>query len=102
MHFEGVIPAVAHAVRRERRAWTPPRSPALPNGCIDRAPTGLVGNGTMGEAQSLSASERRLVIETLVAAAGGRVTVTAGRVERDPRAPRSATPRTPRRRAPAR
>ena len=39
---------------------------------------GLVGTGTMGEAQSLSRDERRLVIETLVAAAGGRVTVTAG------------------------
>ena len=32
----------------------------------------------MGEAQSLSAAERRLVIETLVEAADGRVTVTAG------------------------
>jgi dihydrodipicolinate synthase/N-acetylneuraminate lyase len=40
--------------------------------------TGLVGNGTMGEAGSLSADERRTVIETLVDAAGGRATVTAG------------------------
>ena len=40
--------------------------------------TGLVANGTMGEAGSLSADERRSVIEALVDAAGGRVTVTAG------------------------
>ena len=40
--------------------------------------TGLVGNGTMGEAGSLSADERRTVIETLVDAAGDRATVTAG------------------------
>jgi dihydrodipicolinate synthase/N-acetylneuraminate lyase len=37
-----------------------------------------VGTGTMGEAQSLSRSERRVVIEALVGAADGRVTVTAG------------------------
>jgi dihydrodipicolinate synthase/N-acetylneuraminate lyase len=40
--------------------------------------TGLVGNGTMGEAGSLSPGERRVVLEALVEAADGRVTVTAG------------------------
>ena len=45
---------------------------------LDAGLTGLVGNGTMGEAGSLSADERRSVIEALVDAAGDRVTVTAG------------------------
>jgi 4-hydroxy-tetrahydrodipicolinate synthase len=77
MQFEGVIPAVltpfdssgavdAAALARNAE-WL------LDEGC-----TGLVGTGTMGEAQSLSAAERRLVIETLVEAAAGRGTVTAG------------------------
>jgi 4-hydroxy-tetrahydrodipicolinate synthase len=77
MYFEGVIPAVmtpfdesgsvdAGALERNA-AWL------LENGA-----SGLVGTGTMGEAQSLSAAERRLVIETLVQAAGGEAIVTAG------------------------
>jgi 4-hydroxy-tetrahydrodipicolinate synthase len=77
MHFEGVIPAVMTpfdasgaidtAALARNAEWL------LDEGC-----TGLVGTGTMGEAQSLSAAERALVIETLVEAAAGRVTVTAG------------------------
>jgi dihydrodipicolinate synthase/N-acetylneuraminate lyase len=65
MRFPGVIPAVMTpfgddgevdvAALADTAAWL------LDNGC-----TGLVGTGTMGEAQSLSAAERRLVIETLV------------------------------------
>jgi 1-pyrroline-4-hydroxy-2-carboxylate deaminase len=39
---------------------------------------GLVVNGTMGEAGSLSTEERALVLETVVAAADGRVPVSAG------------------------
>ena len=38
---------------------------------IDAGMTGLVANGTMGEAGSLSPDERRSVIEALVDAAGG-------------------------------
>ena len=38
----------------------------------------MVGTGTMGEAQEFSPAERRPVLETLVEAAAGRVTVTAG------------------------
>ncbi len=77
MYFEGVIPALvtpfgeddavdAGALARHAE-WL-----------LDNGATGLVGTGTMGEAQGLSAAERRLVIETLVEAADGRVTVTAG------------------------
>ena len=77
MRFEGVIPAALTpfdengAVDAAALAATAER---LDRGAAD----GLVGTGTMGEAQSLRATERRLVIETLVGAAGGRVTVTAG------------------------
>jgi 4-hydroxy-tetrahydrodipicolinate synthase len=77
MYFEGVIPAlltpfdesgsVDGAALARNADWL------LENGA-----TGLVGTGTMGEAQSLSSAERRFVLETLVEVAGGRVTVTAG------------------------
>ena len=77
MYFEGVVPAlltpfdesgsVDAAALARNTEWL-----------LDNGLTGLVGTGTMGEAQSLSTAERRLVIETLVEAAGGRVTVTAG------------------------
>ena len=53
---------------------------------LDAGLTGLVGNGTMGEAGSLSADERRSVIEALVDAAGGRVIVTAGVSGQNPQA----------------
>jgi 1-pyrroline-4-hydroxy-2-carboxylate deaminase len=77
MYFEGVVPALvtpfgedggvdADALARNAE-WL-----------LDNGAGGLVGTGTMGEAQSLSGAERRLVIETLVEAADGRVTVTAG------------------------
>ena len=75
MYFEGVIPAlltpfdesgaVDAAALGRNAEWL-----------LDNGAAGLVGTGTMGEAPSLSARERRLVIETLVEA--GRVTVTAG------------------------
>jgi dihydrodipicolinate synthase/N-acetylneuraminate lyase len=77
MRFPGVIPAVttpfdAHgrvdleALRGNARSL------------LDAGLTGLVGNGTMGEAGSLSAEERRSVVEALVDAAGDRAIVTAG------------------------
>jgi 1-pyrroline-4-hydroxy-2-carboxylate deaminase len=77
MYFEGVVPALvtpfgedgavdAEALARHAE-WL-----------LDNGVTGLVGTGTMGEAQSLSAAERRLVIEMLAEAVDGCVTVTAG------------------------
>ncbi len=77
MHFPGVIPAVTtpfgpggaldlDALRRNASKL------------LDAGMAGLVGNGTMGEAGSLSPSERREVLEALADAASGRVTVTAG------------------------
>jgi 4-hydroxy-tetrahydrodipicolinate synthase len=85
MYFEGVIPAlltpfdesgsVDAAALGRNAEWL-----------LDNGAGGLVGTGTMGEAQSLSAAERRLVIETLVEAADERVIVTAGVSSETPQA----------------
>jgi dihydrodipicolinate synthase/N-acetylneuraminate lyase len=85
MRFPGVIPAVTtpfdargevdlDALRANARSL------------LDAGLTGLVGNGTMGEAGSLSAAERRSVLEALVDAAGDRATVTAGVSAQNPEA----------------
>jgi 4-hydroxy-tetrahydrodipicolinate synthase len=77
MRFEGVVPAVLTPFDEDGEIDTG----ALARNAewlLENGATGLVGTGTMGEAQSLSTAERRLVIETLVEASGGRVTVTAG------------------------
>jgi 4-hydroxy-tetrahydrodipicolinate synthase len=76
-HFEGIIPAVT----------TPfDASGAIDEAALERNVTayldagvhGLVANGTMGEAGSLSAAERRTVVAAIARAAGGRVPVIAG------------------------
>jgi 4-hydroxy-tetrahydrodipicolinate synthase len=77
MRFEGVIPAVLTPFDEDGSVDATTLA-GTAEWLIEEGVGGLVGNGTMGEAQSLSASERRLVIETLVAAADGRVPVTAG------------------------
>jgi dihydrodipicolinate synthase/N-acetylneuraminate lyase len=77
VHFEGVIPAALTPFDANDEVDVDALG-ATAGGLLDDGATGLVATGTMGEAQSLSRSERRLVIETLVAGADGRVTVTAG------------------------
>ncbi len=77
MHFEGVIPAALTPFDESGSVDVEALS-ATARWLLDQGVTGLVGTGTMGEAQSLSRAERRTVIETLVGAADGRVTVTAG------------------------
>jgi 4-hydroxy-tetrahydrodipicolinate synthase len=77
MHFAGIIPAVT--------------TPFDASGDVDRAALarnvasyldagvhGLVANGTMGEAGSLSADERRTVVEVVAREAAGGVPVIAG------------------------
>jgi 4-hydroxy-tetrahydrodipicolinate synthase len=77
MRFPGIIPAVT--------------TPFAAGGAIDISALegnvgalldagvhGVVANGTMGEAGSLSGAERRDVVEAVVRAAGGRVPVIAG------------------------
>jgi 4-hydroxy-tetrahydrodipicolinate synthase len=76
-HFEGILPAVT--------------TPFGSSGAIDEAALernvsayldagvhGLVANGTMGEAGSMSGAERRTVVEVIARAAAGRVPVIAG------------------------
>jgi 4-hydroxy-tetrahydrodipicolinate synthase len=77
MHFEGVVPAVTTPFRGDGEIDVDALARTA-EWLLDGGAGGLVGSGTMGEAQSLSAEERRLVIETLVEASGGRGTVTAG------------------------
>jgi 4-hydroxy-tetrahydrodipicolinate synthase len=77
VHFEGVIPAALTPFDEGDKVDVDALS-ATAAWLIDAGASGLVGTGTMGEAQSLSRSERRVVIEALVGAADGRVTVTAG------------------------
>jgi len=77
MRFRGIIPAVT--------------TPFDSNGAVDTAGLaanvrflldagvhGIVGTGTMGEAGSLDATERRLVLETVAEAVDGSVPVIAG------------------------
>jgi 4-hydroxy-tetrahydrodipicolinate synthase len=74
--FEGVIPAIVTPFGDDGDV----DAGALASNAewmLDRGASGLVGTGTMGESQSLSLQERRLVVETLVEAASGR-TVTVG------------------------
>src|SRR4051812_22351296 len=76
-HFEGIIPAVTTpfdgsgaideaALERNVSAY------------LDAGVHGLVANGTMAEAGSLSAAERRTVVRVIARAAAGRVPVIAG------------------------
>jgi len=77
MRFPGVIPAVTTpfddrgavdaAALEGNLAWM-----------LEAGVHGLVATGTMGEAGSLSAAERRLVVETVVKTAAGGVPVIAG------------------------
>src|SRR3954463_14028404 len=77
MRFPGIVPAVTtpfdaagevDVVALERNVGV----------LLDAGVHGLVATGTMGEAGSLSAAERRVVVEAVVRAADGRVPVIAG------------------------
>ena len=77
MRFPGILPAVTTpfdpsgdvdvAALRRTVGWL-----------VDAGVHGIVGTGTMGEAGSLSAPERRGVIEAIVAEVAGRGPVVAG------------------------
>jgi dihydrodipicolinate synthase/N-acetylneuraminate lyase len=77
MRFAGVIPAIQTpfaedgSIDHEILARSARRM-------LDGGMAGIVACGTMGEAQSLSAEERRSVIATVVEALDGKVDVTAG------------------------
>ena len=77
MRFPGIIPAVttpfdaSGAIDRQGLQ-------ANVGGLLDAGVHGIVATGTMGEAGSLSAAERRSVIEAVARAVDGRVPVIAG------------------------
>jgi dihydrodipicolinate synthase/N-acetylneuraminate lyase len=77
MRFEGIIPAVTTPFGADGeidRSALDANLAAL----LDAGVHGLVANGTMGEAGSLSNAERRTVVDAAVAAAGDGVPVVVG------------------------
>lgn len=75
--IQGVHPAIV-TIFDERLAIDHDAVEAEVDRLIEHGVHGLVACGTMGEANSLSAAERRDVVTTAVRAAGGRVPVCAG------------------------
>ena len=75
--FPGIIPAVVVPFAPDESIDVDALKANLAH-LLDGGIHGLVVNGTMGEAGSLSSEERALVLETVVAAAAGRVPVSAG------------------------
>jgi dihydrodipicolinate synthase/N-acetylneuraminate lyase len=77
VRFPGIIPAVTTPFDASG-AVDPDALARNLAALLDAGVHGFVATGTMGEAGSLSPEERRLVVETAVRAAGGRVPVIAG------------------------
>jgi 4-hydroxy-tetrahydrodipicolinate synthase len=77
MDFEGIIPAVTTPFAASGAVDEAALERNV-NAYLDAGVHGLVANGTMGEAGSLSPHERRTVIGTIARAAAGRVPVIAG------------------------
>src|SRR3954452_5031497 len=77
MRFPGIVPAVTTPfdAAGEVDVAALERNVGV---LLDAGVHGLVATGTMGEAGSLSAAERRVVVEAVVRAADGRVPVIAG------------------------
>ena len=77
MRFPGIIPAVTTPFDANGAVDTGGIA-ANVRFLLDAGVHGIVGTGTMGEAGSLSAAERKLVLETVVEAVDGAVPVIAG------------------------
>ena len=77
MRFPGIIPAVTTPFAANGAVDTDGIA-ANVRFLLDAGVHGIVGTGTMGEAGSLSAAERKLVLETVVEAVDGAVPVIAG------------------------
>jgi dihydrodipicolinate synthase/N-acetylneuraminate lyase len=77
MRFPGIIPAVTTPFDDSGEIDLAALEGNLA-ALLDAGVHGLVATGTMGEAGSLSAAERRTVVQAVVLAAGGRVPVIAG------------------------
>jgi 4-hydroxy-tetrahydrodipicolinate synthase len=76
-HFEGIIPAVTTPFDASG-AIDHPALERNVSAYLDAGVHGIVANGTMGEAGSLSADERRAVVATIARATGGRVPLITG------------------------
>ena len=74
MRFPGIIPAVTTPFDATGAVDVAALEANL-GALLDAGVHGFVATGTMGEAGSMSAEERRLVVETAVRAAAGRVPV---------------------------
>jgi 4-hydroxy-tetrahydrodipicolinate synthase len=77
MRFPGIIPAVTTPFGPDGAVDTDALRANI-NALVDAGVHGIVATGTMGEAGSLSTSERREVIAAIAAAVDGRVPVIAG------------------------
>jgi 4-hydroxy-tetrahydrodipicolinate synthase len=77
MAFEGIIPAVTTPFDAADQVDVPALK-ANVRALVEAGVHGFVANGTMGEAASMSADERRTVVQAVVEAADGRVPVTVG------------------------
>ena len=77
MRFPGIIPAVTTPFDATGAVDVAALEANL-GALLDGGVHGFVATGTMGEAGSMSAEERRLVVETTVRAAAGRVPVIVG------------------------
>ena len=77
MRFPGIIPAVTTPFDATGAVDVAALEANL-GALLDGGVHGFVAAGTMGEAGSMSAEERRLVVETTVRAAAGRVPVIVG------------------------
>jgi len=77
VRFTGIIPAVTTPFDATGAVDVAALEANL-GALLDGGVHGFVATGTMGEAGSMSAEERRLVVETTVRAAAGRVPVIVG------------------------
>ena len=77
MRFPGIIPAVTTPFDADGAVDTTGLA-ANVRFLLDAGVHGIVGTGTMGEAGSLDAAERRLVLQSVCEAVGGAVPVIAG------------------------
>jgi 4-hydroxy-tetrahydrodipicolinate synthase len=77
MRFPGIIPAAITPFTDDDAVDVPALRSNL-EALVDAGIGGLVATGTMGEAGQLGDDERRLVVDTCVAAADGRIPVIVG------------------------
>jgi dihydrodipicolinate synthase/N-acetylneuraminate lyase len=76
--FHGVLPALITPFTPDGAAIDVPATRALVDRCVDAGVGVLVPAGSTGEFTTLTTDERRLLVETVIEAAAGRVPTVAG------------------------